>query len=77
MIAWSFYTGVIENDSFYLLIYGRNINTVSILPKRAFRDSKQETIFRQMLRRNLDPTLKLSSGERAEFPKPLTPSDWR
>lgn len=80
MVAWSYYTGVIENDKFYLLIYGKNINAVSILPKRVFQDSKQETIFRQLLRRNLDHTLKLSEGERetpAYVPKSLEPPDWR
>jgi YcxB-like protein len=80
MIAWSYYTGVIENDKFYLLIYGKNINAVSILPKRVFEDSKQETDFRQLLRRNLDHTLKLSEGERETpvyVPKSLEPPDWR
>jgi len=79
-LAWSFYTGVMENDSFYLLIYGKNIHSLSILPKRAFRDSKQEATFREMLRRNVDPTLKLSQGEREKqeyVPKSLEPPDWR
>lgn len=80
MIAWNFYTGVIENDKFYLMKYGNNINSVSILPKRAFADSRQETTFRQMLRRNLDHTLKLSEGERQQqeyVPKSFQPPDWR
>jgi len=80
MIAWSFYTGVIENDRFYLLKYGNNIHSISILPKRVFPDSKQEAIFRQILRRNLDPNLKLSEGERQTqeyVPKSLQPPDWR
>ena len=80
MIAWSFYTGVIENDRFYLMKYGKNIHSISILPKRAFTDSKQEVIFRQILRRNLDPTLKLSEGERQTqdyAPRSLEPPDWR
>lgn len=76
--AWSFYTGVLENDSFYLLVYGKNINSLSILPKRAFQDSKQEAIFRQMLRRHIDSTLKVSEGEQAEYvPRSLEPPDWR
>jgi hypothetical protein len=78
-IAWSFYTGVIENESFYLLVYGNNIHSVSVIPKRAFRDSKQEATFRQMLRRHVDSNLKLTEGERAEeyVPKSLQPPDWR
>ena len=80
MIAWSFYTGVIENDQFYLMKYGSNINAVSILPKRAFTDSHQEIIFRRILRRTLDPNLKLSEAERqleAHVPRSLEPPDWR
>ena len=80
MIAWNFYTGVIENDKFYLMKYGHDIHSVSIVPKRAFKDSGQETTFRQMLRRNLDPKLKLSEGERENqeyVPKNLQPPDWR
>jgi hypothetical protein len=77
---WNFYTGVIENDKFYLLIYGKNMHSFSVLPKRAFRDSNQETLFRRMLRRKLDPNLKLSAGEQespAYVPKSLEPPDWR
>ena len=79
MIAWSFYTGVIENEQFYLMRYGNNINAVSILPRRAFTDSQQEILFRQILRRNLDPTLKLIAGEQTQdyVPKHLEPPDWR
>ena len=78
-IAWSFYTGVIENENFYLMVYGKNIHSVSVLPKRAFRDSKQEATFRQMLRRYVDSKLKLSEGEREPeyVPKSLEPPDWR
>ena len=77
MTAWNFYSGVVENDSFYFLIYGKNIHTLSIVPKRAFQSSNQETIFRQILRRNVAPTLKLSTGERDEAPQRLQPPDWR
>jgi hypothetical protein len=77
---WNFYSGVIEDDNFYLLIYGKHINSFSSLPKRAFRDSNQESIFRRMLRRNLDPNLKLTAGEQesaAYVPRSLEPPDWR
>ena len=79
-IGWNFYSGVIENDNFYLLVYGNNIHSLSIFPKRAFRDPNQETLFRRMLRRNLDANLKLSESERerSEYvPKSLQPPDWR
>ena len=77
MTAWNFYSGVVEGDSFYLLVYGTNIHSLSIIPKRAFQSSNQEMIFRQILRRNIDPTLKLSTGEHDEVPQRLTPPDWR
>jgi hypothetical protein len=80
---WNFYSGVIENDDFYLLTYGKHINSFSVLPKRAFRDSNQETLFRRMLRRHLAPNLKLGAGEQethAYVPKSTAgfePPDWR
>ena len=77
MIAWNFYTGLIENDQFYLMKYGNNNHSVSIVPKRAFKDSGQETTFRQILRRNLDPKLKLTAGEQEYVPRNLQPPDWR
>jgi len=80
MIAWNFYSGVVENDSFYILTYGRNILSLSIIPKRAFQSSDQEITFRQLLRRNLDPTLKLSNGEHNHqqyIPQHSQPPDWR
>jgi YcxB-like protein len=78
MTAWNFYSGVVENDSFYILIYGKNIHSLSIVPKRAFQSSNQDTIFRQILRRNVDPALKLSTGERDGVPQQrLEPPDWR
>lgn len=78
-IAWSLYTRVIENESFYILVYGKNLPSLSILPKRAFRDSKQESAFRAMLRRHVDHNFKLSGGEHEHeyVPSSLQPPDWR
>jgi hypothetical protein len=78
-LAWSLYTDVIENDKLYILVYGKGINTLSILPKRAFTDDRQETAFRQLLRRHVDHNLKLSAGEREgrEYFPPAQPPDWR
>ena len=28
MTAWNFYSGVVESDSFYILIYGNNIHSL-------------------------------------------------
>lgn len=77
MTAWNFYSGVVESDSFYILIYGNNIHSLSIVPKRAFQSSNQDTTFRQILRRNVDPTLKLGNGEPDHVPQRLEPPDWR
>lgn len=78
-IAWSLYTGVIENDEFYLTVYGRDLHSVSIIPKRAFVNSQQENTFREMLRRHIDSSVKLSNSERekTEYLPPSSPPDWR
>ena len=78
-LAWSLYTNAIESDKFYILVYGKGIHTLSILPKRAFTDDRQETTFRQMLRRHVNHTLKLNAAERERreyLPPPQSP-DWR
>jgi hypothetical protein len=82
-IAWSLYTGILENERFYLLIYGKNIASVSIIPKRAFRDSRDEAAFREMLRRHIDRRLPMrqisdaTSSEVEYVPSSLDPPDWR
>ena len=45
MTAWNFYSGVVESDSFYILIYGNNIHSLSIIPKRAFQSSNSRKQF--------------------------------
>lgn len=79
-IKWNFYTGVVENDQFYLLIYGKNLPSFSVCPKRAFRNNKDEMTFRELLRRHVDPKLELSAGNRETkdyVPPSLEPPDWR
>ena len=79
-VAWNLYTRVLENDKFYILVYGRDLHAIAVLPKRAFRDSKQETTFRALLRRHVDHTLKLTAAEREKseyLPPPSGPPDWR
>ena len=77
-LAWSLYTYVIETDKFYIMVYGKGIHSLSIVPKRAFTDAGQETAFRQMLRRHLDHNLKLGATEREgrEYFPPAQPPDW-
>ena len=79
-VAWNLYTRVLENDKFYVLVYGRDMHAIAIIPKRAFRDSMQETTFRELLRRHIDHTLKLTAAEREKseyLPPPAGPPDWR
>ena len=79
-LQWNLYTRVIENDRFYIMLYGHDIHSLSILPKRAFRDQQQEITFRKLLRRNLNPKLKLTPGEHENHeyvPASLQPPDWR
>jgi hypothetical protein len=82
-VAWSLYTGFIENERFYLLIYGKNIASVSIIPKRVFRDSMEEAAFREMLRRHIDQRLPMrqvsdaTSSDGEYVPSSLEPPDWR
>ncbi len=75
-IAWNLYTGVVENESAYVLIYGKNLPSLSILPKRAFRDGKEEATFREMLRRHIDQKFELGDGGN-EYQVPSQPPDWR
>jgi hypothetical protein len=82
-VAWDLYTEVVENDRFYLLIYGKNIASFSIVPKRSFRDSMQEAAFREMLGRHLAlgaastniPGERVGEGEYT--PSSFEPPDWR
>ena len=77
-VAWDFYTRVLENDRLYVMVYGKNMHALSVIPKRAFGDSQQESTFRQLLRRHLDSKVKLNEGERPEYvPRSLEPPDWR
>jgi hypothetical protein len=69
---------VLENDKFYLLIYGKNLPSFSLFPKRVFRSNQDEMAFRGMLRRHIDPKLKLSAGDGETYVPPrLEPPDWR
>jgi len=76
-IAWTLYTSVVESKDFYYLVYGKALPSLTILPKRAFRDRKEESAFRQMLHRHVDQTLKLGEGESDYFPVSSQPPDWR
>ncbi|MBA2734954.1 MAG: YcxB family protein [Acidobacteria bacterium] len=82
LIQWSLYTKVLENDRFYLLIYGKNM--ISVIPKRAFTSADQEAAFDALLRTRLltHPEAKRLNMSKANEPErtyvpPTEPPDWR
>ena len=76
--AWSVYTKVVENQTFYLMLYGKNINQITIVPKRAFRDSRQEATFRELLSRHVSERVAMKEVKEPEYvPTSLEPPDWR
>ncbi|HKR01760.1 MAG TPA: YcxB family protein [Pyrinomonadaceae bacterium] len=82
LLQWSLYNKVLENDRFYLLVYGKNM--ISVIPKRAFASPIQEAAFGEMLKRNLPAyanAKRLAAHKAHEPEKPYTlptnPPDWR
>ena len=81
-LAWSLYTRVIEGQSLYLLIYGKDVRTMTLIPKRVFQNKAQETAFRELLKiRIADSSLRQMSfdtDKEGEYqPSSLNPPDWR
>jgi hypothetical protein len=82
LLQWSVYSKVIEDERFYLLVYGRHM--ISVIPKRAFQSAAQEEAFDQLLRRKLPACFdskrlrarKVGEVERPYVP-PTEPPDWR
>ena len=81
-VRWNLYTDVLEDERFYVLVYGKNM--FSVIPKRAFKGPQQEARFRELLRRNLAPELNarwLREGAAKEledaYVPPPEPPDWR
>ena len=82
-LAWSLYKQVLENKSLYVLVYdapGRMVMTV--VPKRVFRDAREELEFRSLVQRQVDQSLaltndRLSDQSYAYVPSKLEPPDWR
>jgi hypothetical protein len=81
-VQWSLYTKFIESGRFYLLVYGENM--ISVVPKRAFSDSSEEIVFRDLLRRKIAPghnsnwLKEHATGELEKaYVPPSEPPDWR
>ena len=81
-IKWELYNDVIENESFYVLVYGASM--ITVVPKRAFRRPSDEARFRELLGRHLPeaPSARRLPGAGrgevpAEYRPPEAPPDWR
>ncbi|HYY59164.1 MAG TPA: YcxB family protein [Pyrinomonadaceae bacterium] len=81
-LNWSLYNRVLENESFYVLVYGKGM--ISVIPKRAFTAAAQEKAFRSLLRRKLGHSTgsswfkELPSNElESAYVPPSEPPDWR
>lgn len=82
LLQWSLYNKVLEDERFYILIYGKNM--ISVIPKRAFASAHHEAAFNEMLKRNIPAyasakRLQEQKPEALEhtYTPPTTPPDWR
>jgi hypothetical protein len=81
-VGWGIYTEAIETARSYVLVYGKDVRMMTVVPKRAFTGDDQELAFRSLLSSHLRSKLKLkrSDGdvlEREYKPSNLEPPDWR
>ena len=82
-LAWSLYKEVLENRSLYVIVYNEPARmTMTVVPKRVFRDANEELNFRRLLHRHVDQSLALTNDSISEqnytyVPSTLEPPDWR
>ncbi|HKS09473.1 MAG TPA: YcxB family protein [Pyrinomonadaceae bacterium] len=82
-LAWSLYKQVLENKSLYVLVYDAPGQlTMTVVPKRVFRDASEELDFRRLVHRHVDQSVALtfdsiSDQNYAYVPSKLEPPDWR
>lgn len=82
-MAWGLYTRVIEGEQLFCLVYGKEIPTAMIIPKRAFRSRQDEDAFRELLARHVPKGLaarRADAGRLREseyVPPDAGPPDWR
>jgi hypothetical protein len=80
---WKLYTDVLEGESCYALIYGKDIRMAAMIPKRAFKSKKQHMAFRELIGAQFARTMpvqqvgELEAAEREYQPASLEPPDWR
>lgn len=86
-VSWELYTDVLEGETCYALVYGKDIRMASMIPKRAFRSKKQHMAFRELVGALFTKALPLrqvgdgaddSHEEEREYqPARFEPPDWR
>lgn len=82
-LAWTLYKRVLENKSLYVLMYNEPARlTMTMVPKRVFRDANEEWEFRRLVHRHVDQSLKLTNDSIGDqtytyVPSRLEPPDWR
>ena len=82
-LAWSLYTKVVEGADQYLLIYGKELRMITIIPKKAFANQIQEDAFRNLVKRHISEYSRFgrigsrSKSETEYQPTSLNPPDWR
>jgi hypothetical protein len=81
--SWKLYTDVMEGETCYVLIYGKDIRTAIMLPKRAFRTKQQHMAFRELIGAQFKRAMPVQrigepeAEEREYHPASLEPPDWR
>lgn len=81
--SWKLYTDVLEGETCYALVYGKDLRMATMLPKRAFRSKQQHMAFRELVGAQFPRTLpvqqvgELDAAENEYQPASLEPPDWR
>ncbi|HLL15072.1 MAG TPA: YcxB family protein [Pyrinomonadaceae bacterium] len=81
--SWKLYTDVLEGETCYALVYGKDLRMATMLPKRAFRSKQQHMAFRELIGAQFRRTLpvqqvgELDAAENEYQPASLEPPDWR
>ena len=82
-MAWSLYTKVVEGKDLFVLIYGKQLPMITMIPKSAFKDELQEQAFRTLVRRHISHYTRFGrvgsshTSEPSYEPRSLNPPDWR
>ena len=80
-LAWSLYTRFVENDSMYVIVYGKDARMMTAVPKRAFGSANEELAFRNLVRQHvtnrLPPSNASLEARAGEYVPGSQPPDWR